>query len=186
MLVAALFCAGALFAVVAAREPLVDSLRGRVHRVQQYIDAAILVGSPSPPLEGIDLAALRGRPVLVFFWAHWCPACKRQVPSIAAAARRFGPRGLAVVGVTRLYGFVKDAAPADADAERLYIEQVRQRDYQALGDIPHPISEANWEAYRTNTTPTLALLDAEGVVRFYHPGWLPEEELLERVGELFE
>jgi thiol-disulfide isomerase/thioredoxin len=174
-----------VFAAVGYRTTVIGTVRAQVSRVERYVDRVRLEGKPSPPLDGVSLAALRGRPVLLFFWAHWCPACKSQVAAVAAVERRFGPRGLATVGLTRLYGFIADGTPASPEIERPYIEDVRQRHYQALGDIPQAISAANWRAYRTDSTPTIVLLDRAGRVRLYHPGVIGEAELSERIDALF-
>jgi cytochrome c biogenesis protein CcmG, thiol:disulfide interchange protein DsbE len=63
-------------------------------------------GTPAPPLalpglDGgrVDLAALRGRPVVVNFWATWCEPCVREFPLLRAAAGAHRPDRLAVVGV---------------------------------------------------------------------------------------
>jgi len=46
-----------------------------------------------------DLGALRGRVVLVNFWATWCAPCVQEMPSLERLHRTLGPEGLAVVGV---------------------------------------------------------------------------------------
>jgi cytochrome c biogenesis protein CcmG, thiol:disulfide interchange protein DsbE len=63
-------------------------------------------GTPAPPLalpglDGgrFDLAALRGRPVVVNFWATWCEPCVREFPLLREAAATHRPDRLAVVGV---------------------------------------------------------------------------------------
>jgi cytochrome c biogenesis protein CcmG, thiol:disulfide interchange protein DsbE len=63
-------------------------------------------GTPAPALrlEGldgrpVDLAALRGRPVVVNFWATWCPPCVHEFPLLRAAAAGHRDDRLAVVGV---------------------------------------------------------------------------------------
>ena len=47
-----------------------------------------------------------------------------------------------------------------------------------------PLSAANFQAYGASTTPTIVLIDSAGVVRFYHPGALPEAELSSRIRAL--
>ena len=47
----------------------------------------------------VDLAALRGRPVVVNFWATWCPPCLREFPLLGKAAAAHRADHLAVVGV---------------------------------------------------------------------------------------
>ena len=47
-----------------------------------------------------DLASLRGRVVLVNFWATWCPPCVEEMPSLERLHRTLGPEGLAVVTIS--------------------------------------------------------------------------------------
>ena len=63
-------------------------------------------GTPAPDLRlpgldggQVDLAALRGRPVVVNFWATWCDPCVREFPLLRQAAATHRPDRLAVVGV---------------------------------------------------------------------------------------
>jgi cytochrome c biogenesis protein CcmG, thiol:disulfide interchange protein DsbE len=58
----------------------------------------------------VDLAALRGRPVVVNFWATWCEPCVREFPLLAATAAGHRAARLAVIGV--LYKDRPDAARA--------------------------------------------------------------------------
>ena len=158
-------------------------------RIRKNINLLTLEGKPAPPLEENDwlgpkpaaLAALRGHPVLLFFWAHWCPDCKAEAPVLASLRNIYGPKGLALVGPTRLYGFAAGGEQAAPAAEKQYIDKVRRQYYAALADMPVPLSAANFLAYGASTTPTLILLDRAGVVRFYHPGAASEVELSVRI-----
>jgi hypothetical protein len=75
----------------------------------------------------------------------------------------------------------EDAPPAK---ERPYIEEVRRRYYAALPGMAVPLSAANFIAYGASSTPTLVLIDRAGVVRYYHPGAVPEVELSARIRAL--
>jgi thiol-disulfide isomerase/thioredoxin len=161
-------------------------------RIRKNINLLTLEGKPAPPLEENDwldprpasLAALRGHPVLLFFWAHWCPDCKAEAPVLAALKSTYGPKGLVLVGPTRLYGYVAGGEEAAPAAEKQYIDEVRRQHYAALADMPVPVSAANFLTYGASTTPTLILIDRAGMVRFYHPGAVSEQELSARIQAL--
>ena len=168
------------------REELARYRQSDLHaRIRKNINLLDLVGKPAPPL-GISaflgakpptLASLRGRPVLLFFWAHWCGDCKADAPVIARIREEFAGRGLAVIGPTQLYGYVAGGADAAPAEERAYIEQERERYYNSLDGMPIPLDSENFRVYGASTTPTLVLIDRAGIVRLYHPGSMTWEEL---------
>jgi thiol-disulfide isomerase/thioredoxin len=154
-------------------------------RLQKNLNLLSLQGKPAPVLKDAQflgakapaLAQLKGSPVLLFFWAHWCGDCKAEAPIITQLRSEFASRGLTVIGPTRLYGYtaqVEHAAPAD---ELTYIDLVRHRFYGGLLDMPVPVSKYDFDTYGASTTPTLVLLDRKGKVAMYHPGALPYAEL---------
>jgi thiol-disulfide isomerase/thioredoxin len=154
-------------------------------RLQKNLNLLALVGQPAPSLQITQylgpkpppLASLKGSPVLLFFWAHWCVDCKAEVPVIARLRQEFAPEGLVVIGPTQLYGYAGQGADAAPEQERSYIESVRARYYTSLQDMPVPLSKQNFNAYGASTTPTLVVLNRAGQVAMYHPGAMPYEEL---------
>jgi len=152
-------------------------------RLQKNLNLISLAGQPAPSLvwkeflgsKPVPLAQLKGKPVLLFFWAHWCADCKFEAPIVARLRSEF--KDLVVVGPTQRYGYTAQDEHASPAAELKYIEAVRQKFYGALADMPVPVSRANFRTYGCSTTPTMVLLDRQGKVVMYHPGALSYEEL---------
>ncbi|WP_321475497.1 thioredoxin fold domain-containing protein [uncultured Paludibaculum sp.] len=153
-------------------------------RVQKNLNLISLKGRPAPALDVHEylgdkppaLATLKGRKVLLFFWAHWCADCKAMSGSVARLARE-NPH-LVVIGPTQPYGYAAEGMEAPRAEEIKYIEQVRQRYYKTIPGLTVPVSEENFKLWGASTTPTVAVIDARGMVSLYHPGRMSYEELL--------
>lgn len=158
-------------------------------RLQKNLNLLSLHGKLAPALkENESLGAklppaseLKGSPVLLFFWAHWCSDCKAEAPIITQLRSEFAGKGLKVIGPTRLYGYTAQIEHASPSDELMYIDAVRHRFYSGLLDMPVPISKSNFDTYGASTTPTLVLLDRAGKVAWYHPGAVPYAELREEI-----
>ena len=145
-------------------------------RIAPALKSDQFLGAPLPAA-----ASLKGSPVLLFFWAHWCGDCKAEAPIITQLRSEFADRGLKVIGPTRFYGYTAQVEHAAASDELRYIDAVRHRFYSGLLDMPVPISKANFETYGASTTPTLVLVDKAGKVAWYHPGAVPYAELRSQI-----
>jgi thiol-disulfide isomerase/thioredoxin len=104
----------------------------------------------SPPLE---LAALRGRPVLVEFWTFGCSNCRNTLPWLARVHERYAPEGLVVIGVhSPEFDFERDP--------QAVAKHVRQ-----LG-IRYPVLVDNefryWKALGNRFWPAFYLIDPQG------------------------
>lgn len=161
-------------------------------RIQKNLNLLTLQGSLAPQLDETHyigakpptLASLRGKPVLMYFWAHWCVDCKAEVPILARLKSEYASKGLTLIGPTQLYGAIAQGQEAPPAAEMQYIEQVRDKYYSDLRDVPVPVSAANFRRYGASTTPTLVLIDRSGRVAMYHPGRMTYDELRSKVDEV--
>ena len=121
---------------------------------------------PAPPLAGrllsgqtVSLAALRGRPVLVHFWATWCPVCRLEQSSIAAIARDHA---------------VLTVAFQDGSAEQVRAYMRREGlDYPVLAD-PYGVLASR---YGVRAVPTSFIIGPRGRIRFVEVGYTSEAGL---------
>jgi cytochrome c biogenesis protein CcdA/peroxiredoxin len=142
---------------------------------QQLIDKLALPAADkeqrtAPPLTGatqwlnsipLDLAALRGKVVLVDFWTYSCINCLRTLPYLKAWDEKYRAQGLVIIGVhAPEFAFEKD---------RRNVEQAI-REY----GIHYPVAMDNdyaiWNAYQNEYWPAHYLIDAQGQIREQHFG----------------
>ena len=143
-----------------------------------------LAGQPFPELDveehlGPALPSadsLKGKVVVAFFWAHWCPDCKRQLPALEQLHDTYGDQ-VAIIGPTQLYGYVSRGEDATPEQELAYLRGAYQDRFPLPDWMSVPISQQNFLDFGVSTTPTLVVIDREGIVRLYNPGDLPYEEL---------
>lgn len=113
--------------------------------------------------ETVSLSDYAGRPVLVNFWASWCPPCRDEFPALVRAYADHREDGLEILGVT----YNDQAEQARAFAEESGAE------WPILSDPDH---EA-WDAFSPVGPPTSYFVDADGIVQRVHIGAVDEEQL---------
>lgn len=120
----------------------------------QHVDKPWPAGKPLPPLVGTDLrgqrwdlAALRGRAVLINFWATWCAPCKEEMPTLQTLADLEGDR-LAVLAVN-----VREPLPR--------VARYAQAVGLSLTVLPDPRGEIT-SAWGMKVFPTTVLVDTRG------------------------
>jgi cytochrome c biogenesis protein CcmG/thiol:disulfide interchange protein DsbE len=112
----------------------------------QTIQLTDLDGNP------ITLAALRGRPVWINFWASWCPPCQEETPVLRDAFAAHEDEGLALVAIS-----VQETTVADV---RAYVER-----YSLRYTVGFDATSAIFHTYRAFGLPTQLFLDRDGVIR---------------------
>lgn len=127
------------------------------------MDEKIGLGSPAKPfalkdLSGQDLSLelLKGKVVLVDFWATWCPPCREEIPNLKAYYSEFRDRGFEIVGIS-------------LDREREALDQYIQEN-----EIAWRISYSGkyWQdetaaQYGVNSIPSTWLVDRKGLLRHF-------------------
>lgn len=97
------------------------------------------------------LSALRGKAVVINFWASWCEPCITEMPSLQTLAQRHGPDALVVFAVN-----FKEAAPT--------VERFVQRNAIALPVLLDPQGDTA-RAWGVSVFPTSVLIGADGRVK---------------------
>lgn len=116
----------------------------------------------------LTLRNLRGKPVVLNFWASWCVPCREETPLLVRLHKRYGPR-IVFVGVN-----VEDE---DADARRFLAQY--HVDYPAVRSS----DERMIVAYKIVGLPTTVFVGADGVIMEKYAGGFvgPESEQLLRL-----
>jgi len=126
------------------------------------------------------LSELRGKPVVLNFWASWCIPCRDEAPALQRAWEKYKDQGVLILGV--------DYVDTDADAKKFIAEF--QQTYPNGADLGTKISQA----YKISGVPEtyfigkdgklLPGIDENGRVKGNWIGPLPEAVLLARIEEM--
>lgn len=108
----------------------------------------------------LALANLRGRPVLVTFWATDCPGCIEEIPHLISLHNQFQASGLQIIAV---------AMPYDPPSHVLTMVNEKKIPYAVALDIDSRHVQAFGDI---QLTPTTFLIDRQGVVVSHHIGAL--------------
>ncbi len=99
----------------------------------------------------ITLSQLKGKVVLLDFWATWCGPCRESIPHLIQLYNDYREKGLELIGV--------DVDKGDVETVRRFVKSM---------DIPYPIVVAPDDvvrSYRVNGIPATILIDKEGNIR---------------------
>lgn len=168
-----------------------EELERRDPRARVKRDLAMrtnLVGKPCPPLgEGVwtnmdatTIEALKGKVVLLDFWATWCGPCRKVMPALEQMHKDWADKGLVVIGVTkdspkRGYLPEKGDLPAESysgttpEEFMAHLAAFRQRT-----DITYPFAvigkKVSSETFGVRGIPTLMLIDRDGTIGYISVG----------------
>lgn len=125
---------------------------------------AVQQGQPLVPFKGNDLdgkpfdlaGSIGSKPIMLIFWASWCPTCATEVPKVNRLAQQYRERGMEFVAVN--VGFNDSVERAQSFARRTGMT------YPALFDGSGGITGP----YALLGVPTVIIADKKGIVRFRH------------------
>jgi thiol-disulfide isomerase/thioredoxin len=121
----------------------------------------------------LNLQELRGKVVLVDFWATWCGPCISTFPKLRGWYKKYQPKGFEIIGVTQYYGSAGDKRVTNLQ------ELDFVREFKSEHKLPYSLAiSARGETqaqYGVRALPTTILLDRKGVVRYIGIGAGAEE-----------
>lgn len=137
-----------------------------------------LIGKPAPDFtvtrlgggETLNLAALRGTPVILNFWASWCVACRDEAALLEQAHRRFGLEA----GKLRVIGIAIQDTP---EAARAFAERFGKTYFLALDNTAGDIALS----YGLYGVPETFFIDGEGIIRYKQVGPVTWDGLVAQV-----
>lgn len=119
----------------------------------------------------LALSDLRGKVVMLDFWATWCPPCQEEMPSLVKLAKEYESQGLVFVAASR----------DDDDVKEEVVSQFVNR---FLPDLAPYVVYANDEvakSFKVEALPTLYFLDREGKVTDAVRGMMSEPAIRRRI-----
>ena len=113
----------------------------------------------------LSLASLRGKVVLIDYWATWCGPCRMATPTLNALQARFGKKGFTVVGMSM------DRADSIAQV-RPFVKAMHVA-YPVTVSLPG--NARAQRAYNARALPSQYLIDRRGIVRWSQSGYSLDE-----------
>jgi cytochrome c biogenesis protein CcmG/thiol:disulfide interchange protein DsbE len=170
--------------VIAALALLTSALAyPELYGLPSRASGVIVIGSdpnfnrPAPDIElqtldsqRVSLAALRGRPVIVNFWASWCIPCREEFPLLVDAYHKYAPQGLEIVGVIH-----DDDAQSATDFAR---------SYGATWPLALDPNDQAWGAFKAAFVPVSYYIDRDGIVRAVSYGPPPSGFLDDQIAQI--
>jgi thiol-disulfide isomerase/thioredoxin len=139
-----------------------------------------MLGEPAPEIFGVDkwfpgtpttFANLKGKVILLDFWATWCGPCFDAFPHFTEWQQDFSDKGLVILGVTRYYGHA-ERKTVDEPTEILFLKRFREK-YKLPYDFVVTKDQQFLLAYGATALPTTVLIDRKGQVRYFETGSSP-------------
>ncbi len=112
--------------------------------------------------KNVRLSDLRGRVVMLNFWASWCGPCRQEMPLLDKLAQRYEPAGFSLLGV-------------NVDADKKLADKVLKDipvDFEILYDPTSKVSEA----YKVDVMPSSIMIDCDGNLNYLHRGYVSGDE----------
>lgn len=140
-------------------------------RVQAAADTPLALKFVALDGREVDTSSLRGKVVLIDFWATWCGPCIAELPNIKEVYAKYHDRGFEIIGITLENARFSPTDSAEQHGEKLAAAKAKLADFVAKNAMPWPqyVDGLYWknpfaQTYGINSIPAMFLLDREGKV----------------------
>ena len=172
-LIAALFGFGTGVIIISSRptsdNPVIVLPTSNVHGLAE--------GSPAPDFtlktfagQDVSLKELRGKRVLINFWASWCPPCLRETPDLKAAYNQLREENVTFIGI---------GTQDETDKLKQFSDE-NSLSYTIVEDPKGTVGDS----YGVLGLPTTILLDSQGIVRKVFTGPITKDQVIAEFGKI--
>ena len=158
------------FSSKASQDDIVRRLKKREKHYKLLGENAVELADVDRWLSGEPqtISGLRGKVILLDFWATWCAPCIEAFPALREWHENFQKDGLVILGLTRYYGNVK-GINADEIAEFDFLRQFKKAHNLSYSSAVAR-GQANQIHYDAMALPTTVLIDRKGIIRYIETG----------------
>jgi thiol-disulfide isomerase/thioredoxin len=145
--------------------PKIKALAEKKLQLAELIKSPVELKFTAADGREVDVAALRGKVVLIDFWATWCGPCIQELPNVVAAYNQYHPQGFEIVGIS----FERAPDPSKPSPKQKTAEQMLAFTRENKMPWPQYYDGLSWgnpigKQYGINGIPAMFLLDKRGLI----------------------
>jgi cytochrome c biogenesis protein CcmG, thiol:disulfide interchange protein DsbE len=120
--------------------------------------------------KSVNLSDFRGKPVLLNFWATWCPPCQFEVPFLQQTYESYASKGLVIMAVDQTNSRTTETADA-------------VKNFAASYNLTMPVyldaNKTTMNVYALTGIPTTIMVDKDGIIKFKLTGAFPDKAAID-------
>ncbi len=151
-----------------------------ISRLKKKENQYKVLGERAPEMTSVDqwfpgtrktFAEMKGKVILLDFWATWCQPCIEAFPAVKEWHQDFGRDGIEILGITRYYGEA-EGLKVDNEAELAYFKRFRDK-HGLPYDLIVSRDQGIGMQYGVTALPTTVIIDRKGIIRYIETGTSP-------------